>query len=252
MIAHGDELGRTQLGNNNVYCQDSELSWIHWQDADEALIEFVASVNRLRQQHPTFRRRRFFDGRPVARGEGEPLPDIVWITPAGEGMTPEDWGSGFGRSVGVFLNGNGIRGMDRRGTRVVDDSFLLLFNAHDQPLDFQLPHEEYGAAWQLVIDTSGVPEHIEPIAAGKSVTVSDKGLVVLQAVAVVEQNETTTHAHTVAPAAAVPAVAPTPVPMQQAIAADPPLATADLRRPQDDDLHPTPAAVEARLEPDAE
>ncbi|MBM9466053.1 glycogen debranching protein GlgX [Nakamurella leprariae] len=248
MIAHGDELGRTQRGNNNVYCQDSELSWVNWQEADEPLVEFVAAVNRLRAQHPTFRRRRFFDGRPVTRGEGEPLPDIVWITPSGEVMTPEDWDSGFGRSVGVFLNGNGIRGMDRRGTRVVDDSFLMLFNAHDEPLDFQLPHEEYGTAWQLVIDTSGVPEHLEHIPAAGSVTVADKGLVVLQAVAAVEEAEPT--GHVVAPAAVVPAVAPTPVPMQHAIAADPPTGTSTVSQPEDADLHPSQAAVDAQLDAD--
>ena len=95
MIAHGDELGRTQLGNNNTYAQDSELSWIHWLEADEPLVEFTASVARLRRQHPTFRRRRFFDGRPVARGEGEPLPDIVWMTPGGQLMQA----GGLGRRV---------------------------------------------------------------------------------------------------------------------------------------------------------
>ena len=163
MIAHGDELGRTQLGNNNTYCQDSELTWIHWQEADEALIEFTASVARLRRQHPTFRRRRFFDGRPVSRGAGEPLPDIVWMTPGGQLMKPDDWDAGFGRSIGMFLNGNGIRSMDTRGARVVDDSFLLLFNAHDEALDWVLPPEEFGPAWRLVIDTAGVPAHVASV-----------------------------------------------------------------------------------------
>ena len=183
MIAHGDELGRTQLGNNNTYCQDSELSWVHWLEADEALVEFTASVARLRRQHPTFRRRRFFDGRPAARAEGEPLPDIVWMTPAGALMKPEDWDAGFGRSIGMFLNGNGISGMDTRGQRVVDDSFLLLFNAHDEGMDWVLPPEEFAPAWRLVIDTSGVPDLPETIQGGSSVVVSSKGMVVLQALA---------------------------------------------------------------------
>ncbi|GAA2002904.1 glycogen debranching protein GlgX [Nakamurella flavida] len=246
MIAHGDELGRTQQGNNNTYCQDSELSWIDWSNADEALIEFTASVNRLRAQHPTFRRRRFFDGRPVARGEGEPLPDIAWITPAGEVMTPEDWDSGFGRSVGVFLNGNGIRGMDRRGSRVVDDSFLMLFSAHDQPLDFTLPHEEYGTAWRLVIDTAGVPEHIEPLPAGASVTVADKGLVVLQAVMAVD----TPVASGAPAAAAVPTVAPVPVATQVALHEQPPTGEPVNADPLPDDLSPSPAAAGATMDPD--
>src|SRR6195952_2136853 len=166
MIAHGDELGRTQQGNNNAYCQDSELTWVNWEHADLALIEFTASVARLRKQHPTFRRRRYFDGRPVSSTEGEPLPDIVWINPSGTRMAPEDWGSGFGRSVGVFLNGNGIRGMDRRGGRVVDDSFLLLFNAHDETLDFTIPPEEFAPAWACVVDTSGIAGALEVMKAG--------------------------------------------------------------------------------------
>ena len=209
MIAHGDELGRTQLGNNNTYCQDSELSWVHWLEADEALVEFTASVARLRRQHPTFRRRRFFDGRPAARAEGEPLPDIVWMTPAGALMKPGDWDAGFGRSIGMFLNGNGISGMDTRGQRVVDDSFLLLFNAHDEGLDWVLPPEEFAPAWRLVIDTSGVPDLPETIQGGSSVVVSSKGMVVLQALAGSLEEPTSGQA-----AAAVPTIAPVPVPMR--------------------------------------
>ncbi len=209
MIAHGDELGRTQLGNNNTYCQDSELSWVHWQEADEALIEFTASVARLRRQHPTFRRRRFFDGRPVSRGAGEPLPDIVWMTPGGQLMKPDDWDAGFGRCIGMFLNGNGIRGMDTRGARVVDDSFLLLFNAHDESLDWVLPPEEFAPAWRLVIDTSGVPDQLETIPGGTSVRVADKGMVVLQALATVGEAPSPGGA-----AAVVPTIAPVPVSMR--------------------------------------
>ena len=207
MIAHGDELGRTQQGNNNTYCQDSELSWVNWAAADEGLIEFTASLARLRHHHPTFRRRRFFDGRPVAPGEGEPLADIVWMNPAGAVMNSNDWNSGFGRSIAVFLNGNGIRGMDGRGNRVVDDSFLLLFNAHDEDMDFTLPAEEYAPAWRMVVDTGGLPEHSDPIAAGKNQTVCAKGMVVLQAMAQVDEPQSTS-----APAAAVPSMPPTPEP----------------------------------------
>ncbi len=206
MIAHGDELGRTQQGNNNAYCQDSELTWINWEHADLALIEFTASVARLRKQHPTFRRRRYFDGRPVTSTEGEPLPDIVWINPSGNRMAPEDWDSGFGRSVGVFLNGNGIRGMDRRGGRVVDDSFLLLFNAHDETLDFTIPSEEFAPGWTCVVDTAGMPDSGESTKAGEVIPVPAKGLVVLQALA----ESTLPVLHDAA--AAVPAVPPVPVP----------------------------------------
>jgi len=179
MILHGDELGRTQQGNNNGYCQDSPLTWIDWEQEDTALIEFTASVARLRRHHPTFRRRRFFDGRPGDRAADDPLPDIVWLTPGGEAMTAADWGSGFGRSVGVFLNGKGIRSVNARGQRVIDDSFLLLFSAHDESLEFTLPAEEYSPSWLTVIDTAGLPEELEPIKAGEPVTVQAKSVVVL-------------------------------------------------------------------------
>ena len=114
MIAHGDELGRTQLGNNNTYCQDSELTWMHWPQADEALIEFTASITRLRRQHPTFRRRRFFSGRPARAGPGG-LRDIIWLTPSGREMTDADWHAGYARSLAVFLNGDAITEPGTRG-----------------------------------------------------------------------------------------------------------------------------------------
>jgi glycogen operon protein len=181
MISHGDELGRTQQGNNNAYCQDSPLTWVDWGGADANLIEFTAAVARLRRHHPTFRRRRFFDGRPAARGEGEPLPDIVWMTPSGDVMTRADWDSDFVRSIAVFLNGRGIRGTDERGRPIVDDSFLLLFNAHHEDLEFALPPEEYGAAWNVVIDTSGIDVAAQVHAAQTALTVTARSTVVLQA-----------------------------------------------------------------------
>ena len=181
MLLHGDELGRTQRGNNNTYCQDSELSWVHWDKMDQPLLEFTAAVSRLRSEHPTFRRRRFFDGRPVGRGEGEALPDIVWLDTAGDLMAPEDWDSGFGRSIGVFLNGEGIRGRDARGQRITDSSFLLYFNAHDDAVDFTIPPDEYGPAWDEVIDTAGKFADSDAIAAGTTITVEAKSMVVLRA-----------------------------------------------------------------------
>jgi glycogen operon protein len=181
MLLHGDELGRTQNGNNNTYAQDSELSWVHWDKMDQPLLEFTAAVNRLRSEHPTFRRRRFFDGRPVRRGEGEVLPDIVWLDTAGELMAPEDWNSGFGRSIGVFLNGQGIRGKDARGQRITDANFLMYFNAHDEAVDFTIPAEEYAPAWDIVIDTAGKYADTEAVAAGTVTSIAGKSMVVLRA-----------------------------------------------------------------------
>ncbi|MDR1998924.1 MAG: glycogen debranching protein GlgX [Frankiaceae bacterium] len=154
MLCHGDELGRTQHGNNNGYCQDNGLTWVHWDDADEELRSFVAALIRLRGAHPVFRRRRFFDGRPVRRRGQVGLTDIGWFRPDGSEMTDEDWGSGFGRAIAVFLNGEGIPDRDLRGQRVVDDSFLILFNAHVEPIEFRMPGAEYASLWRVVVDTT--------------------------------------------------------------------------------------------------
>ena len=183
MISHGDELGRTQHGNNNGYCQDNEITWVDWESADEGLLEFARKVSALRADHPVFRRRRFFTGRPVRRRGSTGLPDISWFRPDGSEMTEEDWDSGFGKSIAVYLNGQGIPGMDRRGHRITDDSFVLCFNAYHEPIEFTLPPTELGAQWRVVTDTA-VPEngHGETtMAAGSIVIVEGRALVVLQA-----------------------------------------------------------------------
>ncbi|HVL84894.1 MAG TPA: glycogen debranching protein GlgX [Pseudonocardia sp.] len=153
MIAHGDELGRTQGGNNNVYCQDTEISWVDWEDAreNEVLTDFAARLTRLRAAHPVFRRRRFFQGRSI---RGTDIEDIAWLRPDGEQMSDEDWRVGFARSVGIFLNGKGIPERDELGEAIVDDSFLLLVNAHHQQITFTLPDERYGRTWEIVVDTA--------------------------------------------------------------------------------------------------
>lgn len=180
MLAHGDELGRTQHGNNNTYAQDSELSWINWEQMDTPLMEFASAVSKLRAEHPTFRRRRFFDGRPVARGEGEALPDIVWLDEDGNPMQPEDWDTQLGRSLGVFLNGQEIRGSDRRGQRITDLNFLLYFNADDDAVTVTLPSKEHGDLWDQVIDTAGEYADSEPVTADAKISVAAKSMVVLR------------------------------------------------------------------------
>jgi isoamylase len=158
MLLHGDELGRSQAGNNNVYCQDGPVSWVDWSLATKnaPLIHFTAGVVALRTAHPVFRRRRFFDGRPIRpRRRGvDSLQDIAWFTPAGEEMTEQDWDSGFGKCVTAFLNGDGITEADTRGNRVTDDSFLLCLNAHHEDIDATLPGPEYGSRWAIVVDTA--------------------------------------------------------------------------------------------------
>jgi isoamylase len=178
MICHGDELGRTQRGNNNGYCQDNELTWIDWQNIDVDLLAFTRRLAELRREHPVFRRRRFFDGRPTRRGDR--LPDIAWFTPDGRLMTEDDWESGFGRSIAVYLNGEGIPDRDARGQRFTDDSFLLCFSAHDEAIEFTTPGEEFCIAWEIVIDTMSDDTDGKVVQAGQHVSVGPRAIVVLE------------------------------------------------------------------------
>lgn len=184
MLLHGDELGRTQHGNNNAYCQDNDISWVHWDLTDEQqrLLDFVRTVSRLRHDHPVFRRRRFFQGRP-APGASEDLRDIEWLTPVGEDMTSEDWQTGYAKSVAVFLNGDALSEPDSRGQPIRDESFLLLFNAHSAGLRFTLPGERYADTWAIAIDTANpVVEERAPLKAGGQIDVDSRSLLVLRRV----------------------------------------------------------------------
>ncbi|MGZ4685821.1 glycogen debranching protein GlgX [Oryzihumus sp.] len=160
MIAHGDEVGRTQRGNNNAYCQDSELVWIDWDlDAERNdLLAFTSRLVQLRKNHPVFRRRRFFAGDAAHGGRSE-LGDIEWFAPQGTEMDELDWRNGYARSLMVFLNGEAIPEPDRLGRPIVDQHFLLLFNAHSEPVEFTLPPGDYGAEWEVVLDTT---DPVEP------------------------------------------------------------------------------------------
>jgi isoamylase len=162
MLAAGDEMGRTQQGNNNAYCQDNELSWVDWEGVAKHadLLEFTCGLSELRRLHPVFRRRRFFSGRPAAapgRGGEAGLADIVWLTPSGRAMTAADWQVGYARSLAVFLNGNAITEPGPHGEPVRDDDFLLLINAHNAPVTFVMPAAQFTAAWQILVDTSALP-----------------------------------------------------------------------------------------------
>ncbi|WP_305786857.1 glycogen debranching protein GlgX [Symbioplanes lichenis] len=181
MISHGDELGRTQGGNNNAYCQDNEISWIDWDNADETLLEFTRKLTAFRHRHQVFQRRRFFTGLPVtARGGGDPLPDLEWFTPDGRQMAGDDWGNDFGRAVALFVNGEGIRERGQYGQRHVDSSFLLFFNAHDAPIEFHTPPAEYGEKWEKVIETAEPsPDRPNVVEAGNTILVPDRSLIVL-------------------------------------------------------------------------
>ena len=189
MIAHGDEVGRTQHGNNNAYCQDNELAWIDWlltQDERE-LLAFTSDLVSLRKQHAVFRRRRFFAGDAAHGGKSE-LGDIEWFSSDGTEMDELDWRNGYARTLMVFLNGQAIPEPDPRGQRTVDSDFLLLFNAHSAPVDFALPPAQYGTAWRTRLDTTTA----EPVSAGQqdwraatTHAVAGRSIVVLEAAPVV-------------------------------------------------------------------
>jgi glycogen operon protein len=143
------------------------------------LLAFARKATQLRTDHPVFRRRRFFEGRPMRRGDE--VGDIAWLTPTGREMTQEDWDSGFDKCVAVFLNGNAIREPNARGERVVDDSFLLCFNAHEDAVDFVIPDDDYGQEWTAELDTTeptGTTERV--MKAGEKIPLPGRSLLILR------------------------------------------------------------------------
>jgi glycogen operon protein len=189
MLLAGDELGRTQQGNNNAYCQDNELSWVDWTAgaAETGLLEFARAVAELRRDHPVFRRRRYFRG--PGDGSTGGLSDIAWFTPSGREMQDGDWKTGYAKAMGVFLNGDAITEPDPRGQPVRDDSFLLLFSADGQPARFTLPGPGYGPGWEVLVDTASDSPPGQPLPggtaaqqypAGAAVLVAPRSMVVLR------------------------------------------------------------------------
>ncbi|MGH2693538.1 MAG: glycogen debranching enzyme, partial [Actinomycetota bacterium] len=180
MVLGGDEIGRSQGGNNNAYCQDNQISWFDWSLRDEnlALLGFARELMEFRRAHPVFHRRRWFMGRAL---RGTDASDIEWFDPSGEEMTEEQWDDGFAKSLAVFLNGEGITSRGPRGERITDDSFMLLFNAHDEPIAFTVPTGAWGEAWNVMIDTNEplLEEGARTHKAGEQVSVEGRSVVVL-------------------------------------------------------------------------
>jgi glycogen operon protein len=174
MLLGGDELGRSQGGNNNAWCQDNEISWFDWASADSELLEFARRMIRLRREHPVFRRHSFLSGSASRSG----LPDVWWFRPDGRRMTQRDWTSMDTHTLGVFLNGQEIRARTDHGEEIVDDSFLLLFNAHFEPVEFTLPTRRLGARWEVELAT-GEPER-EQLPARAKVRVQEHSLLLLR------------------------------------------------------------------------
>ena len=162
MLCSGDEIGRTQGGNNNAYCQDNEISWVDWtlSKPQQALLTFTRGLIALRQKHPVFRRRRFFQGRRI---RGTEVKDLYWLRPDGKEMTDEDWAQGYVRCLGVRLAGDAMEEKDAKGRPLLDETFLVLLNAHHEPRPFTLPAHKRGVRWQPVFDTASYDTNGKPV-----------------------------------------------------------------------------------------
>lgn len=179
MLVAGDELGRTQGGNNNSYCQDNEISWINWEAADKNLLEFTKKLIHLRREHAAFSRKNWFKGQPV---KNNGIEDIAWFQPDGSQMTPDSWNTDFARSIAVFLNGQGLNAINSEGEKVIDDNFYLIFNAHTEAVGYKLPPAEYCKEWKVVIDTKSFDEADgkQTYQSGEAIQVEGRSVVLLQ------------------------------------------------------------------------
>jgi glycogen operon protein len=190
MLVMGDEMGRSQRGNNNPYCQDNEISWLDWdlQEENEALLDFTRQLIDLRRRHPVFRRRKWFQGRAI---HGSGVHDILWFNPDGGEMTEEQWNDGFTKAIGIFLNGEEIATPGPRGERIIDESFLLFFNAHYEMVEFQIPHRLQDWEWLTIIDTTK-PRFVQRgkrYIEDKPVQVEARSLVMLQRLGKVSRDD---------------------------------------------------------------
>ena len=178
MLVSGDEIGNTQKGNNNAYCQDNEISWLDWMHADNNLLAFTQKLIHFRKKHPNFRRRLWFRGVPI---KGAGIEDIAWFLPGGFEMSEENWSHDYAKSLAIFMNGDGIRTVGPKGERTVDNSFYLMFNAHYEGLDFKLPRRKYGYRWLKVIDTHEnlFTDEGQVFKYGESIHVNSRSIVLL-------------------------------------------------------------------------
>lgn len=178
MILGGDEISRSQRGNNNAYCHDNEISWYNWDEVDDELLEFTQKLVQFRKDHPVLRRRGWLIGEKVLDNE---IEDVGWFRPDGLPMTEQNWREGFAKSMTVFLNGRAITYPDSRGERVIGDSFLIMFNAHSEPLLFTIPGTQWGKQWQTVLDTAsgGFADYSATWSPSDTLSVQSRSLLVL-------------------------------------------------------------------------
>jgi glycogen operon protein len=181
MLVAGDELGRTQKGNNNAYCQDNRISWLDWKGADARLFDFTRKLISFYKAHPVFSRRRWFKGRPI---KGVGVEDIAWFLPDGTEMSEENWTNDFAKSLAVYFNGRGLRSLGSKGEMILDDNFYLIFNAYHGPIDYTIPVARYGGNWVKVLDTAAelISDEAMPSAelAEDVITIEGNSVVVLK------------------------------------------------------------------------
>lgn len=180
MICGGDEVARTQQGNNNAYCQDNEISWTNWHldKGRKELLAFVSKLIHLRLDHPVLHRRRFFTGREPG-DDSNTIPQVEWFDHTGSIMDMDDWQNTHAFSMMIYLNGSDIPEVDWYGNRMVDNDFILIFNAHYEPIMFTLPDERYGRKWQLVVDTHNPNEPALSYEAGFMITAQSRSFLML-------------------------------------------------------------------------
>jgi glycogen operon protein len=210
MLSHGDEMGRTQGGNNNAYCQDNEITWIDWEldERRRRLLEFTAKAIAFRLAQPALRRRKYFHGRAI-RGGG--IKDVAWLTPDGQEMSDEAWNADFVRSLGMLLAGNAIEEVDEQGEPVVGDSLLVLLNAHSDTVPFALPEVDADHRWQRVFDTADPDASESLFASGVKYPLEGRSVVVFKiAPPLRERRRPERPAHAAVPQEPVSALAPDP------------------------------------------
>ncbi len=181
MLCGGDEIGRTQQGNNNAYCQDNDISWFDWKldRTQRELLAYTRTLIGFRKRHPVLRRRRFFQGRRI---RGSEVKDVSWFRPDGKEMTDDDWNAGYAKSLALRLAGDAISERDEKGRPITDDTLLVLLNAHHEPLAFTLPAHKRGVRWQPILDTAAVgslSKTVRPLKGGVQYDVEARSLVVL-------------------------------------------------------------------------
>jgi len=180
MLVSGDEMGKTQHGNNNAYCQDNEISWLDWSNVDQSLLHFTKELIKLRLNHPSLRRRKWFKGKEVG---DDGVKDVAWFTPDGNPMKGHNWEKDFARSIGIYFHGEGIQSKGPMGEDIYDNHFFIIFNAHFEPLEYKLPREDYGKTWRKIIDTANneiSSSALETFSATETIITSGRSVVVLK------------------------------------------------------------------------